>query len=228
MLECIIVEDQPPAQRILKKYIGDHPELVLKGVFSDTSGFQDFLEREHVDLIFLDIHLPKISGLDFLKSLPSHPPIILTTAFPNYALESYQYHVIDYLLKPFSAERFNQAVSKLSVFSDIVRHAEEGDKKTIMVKSGHERIHILQSEIICIQSDADYTELMCDGTKHLCGQPLRHWLETLSDTFCQVHKSYVVNLSHLKKVSQNKVYLSAGYVVPIGRAYKKDFMNRWQ
>ena len=98
-MNCIIIEDQPPAQRILKKYIEDTGHLTLKGTFSDAIQAMEFLKSELVDLIFLDIHLPKISGIDFLKSMQNPPPVILTTAFSNYALESYELNVVDYLLK---------------------------------------------------------------------------------------------------------------------------------
>ena len=114
-MNCIIIEDQPPAQRILKKYIKDIGTLTLKGTFSNAIDATTFLKTASVDLIFLDIHLPKISGIDFLKMQQNPPPIILTTAFADYALESYEFSVVDYLLKPFSFQRFVKAVSKVPV-----------------------------------------------------------------------------------------------------------------
>jgi response regulator of citrate/malate metabolism len=113
MIRCIIIEDQPPAQRVLKKFIADIGNMDLKATFADALRAMDFLKTEEIDLIFLDIHLPKISGIDFLKTLHHRPNVILTTAFSDYALESYEYDVVDYLLKPFSFERFVQAVSKV-------------------------------------------------------------------------------------------------------------------
>jgi response regulator of citrate/malate metabolism len=115
MIRCIIIEDQPPAQRVLKKYISDIGNIVLNGTFADALQAMEFLKTSDIDLIFLDIHLPKISGIDFLKMLSTKPYVILTTAFPDYALESYEYDVTDYLLKPFSFERFVQAVSKVKI-----------------------------------------------------------------------------------------------------------------
>jgi DNA-binding LytR/AlgR family response regulator len=113
MMHCIIIEDQPPAQRVLKKFIADMGQMELLGTFTDALQALEFLKANRVDLIFLDIHLPKISGIDFLKTLQTRPHVILTTAFPDYALESYEYDVVDYLLKPFSFERFVQAVAKV-------------------------------------------------------------------------------------------------------------------
>ncbi len=114
MIRCIIIEDQPPAQRVLKKYIEDMGTLELKATFADALQAMEFLRKESIDLIFLDIHLPKISGMDFLKVAKNAPSVILTTAFSDYALESYEYDVVDYLLKPYSFERFVQAVSKVT------------------------------------------------------------------------------------------------------------------
>ena len=114
MKNCIIIEDQLPAQRILKKYIEDIGTLNLLATFSDAIKAIDFIKDHKVELIFLDIHLPKLSGIDFLKTLIDPPKIILTTAFPNYALESYEFDVVDYLLKPFSFQRFIKAVSKVN------------------------------------------------------------------------------------------------------------------
>ena len=113
MMRCIIIEDQPPAQRVLKKYITDLGTIELAGTFPDALQAMEFLRKGEIDLIFLDIHLPKISGIDFLKTLVQKPNVILTTAFSDYALESYDYNVVDYLLKPFSFERFIKAVSKV-------------------------------------------------------------------------------------------------------------------
>ena len=105
-MKCIIVEDQVPAQRILKHYLQDFPQWQLLASFTDALQAKEFLQKEEVDLIFLDIHLPRLSGMDFLRNLKKHPAVILTTDFPDYALESYEFKVIDYLMKPIAPERF--------------------------------------------------------------------------------------------------------------------------
>ena len=139
-MNCIIIEDQPPAQRILKKFIEDIGSLQLKGVFSDAIQAMEFLKTNSVDLMFLDIHLPKISGIDFLRTMPNPPYVILTTAFSDYALESYELNVVDYLLKPFSFQRFVKAVSKIPSTNGL-KHSEEThshnpeNRKEIFIKS---------------------------------------------------------------------------------------------
>ncbi|MCO6476737.1 MAG: response regulator transcription factor [Phaeodactylibacter sp.] len=232
-MNCIIIEDQPPAQRILKKYIEDIGSLHLMGTFSDAIQAMAFLKSEPVELIFLDIHLPKISGMDFLKALPSPPNVILTTAFPDYALESYEFNVVDYLLKPFSFQRFVKAVSKVPVKGHSEARPEGAEnhppaRKELFIKSGYEHIKITVDEIICIRSDADYTEIFIPGKKYLSSEPLRYWEENLDGTqFARVHKSYIINASKIEKIVGNRVYLAGGTVVPVGRAYKDGFIERF-
>ena len=228
-MNCIIIEDQPPAQRILKKYIEDIGPLQLRGTFSDATQAMELLKTESIDLIFLDIHLPKLSGIDFLRSL-SHPPaVILTTAFPDYALESYELDVVDYLLKPFSFQRFVKAVSKTTRPN---RPSEASPPPAspaeIFIKSGYEHIKVAVEDIAFIKSDADYTELWIPGRKLLSSESLRHWSEALDTRqFVRVHKSYIINVAKIRKVVGNQIHLSDETMVPIGRAYKDDFSERF-
>jgi DNA-binding LytR/AlgR family response regulator len=219
-MNCIIIEDQPPAQRILKKYIDDMGSLELKGTFSDTLEAMACLKTTSIDLMFLDIHLPKISGIDFLKSLPHPPHVILTTAFPDYALESYELDVVDYLLKPFSFQRFVKAIAKVPTDTTTPTRNE------LFIKSGYEYIKIPISDILYIKSDADYTEIYLDHKKYLSSESLQHWLDYLqSFSFYRIHKSYIVHLPKIEKISGNRVFLPSEHVLPIGRAYKEEFMR---
>ncbi|NKI33351.1 LytR/AlgR family response regulator transcription factor [Croceivirga thetidis] len=223
-IKCIVVEDQPPAQRILRKFIEDAGSLELKGVFSDGLSAMEFLKTEQVDLMFLDIHLPKISGIEFLKSLKNRPYVILTTAFSEYALEGYDLDVIDYLLKPFSFQRFLQAINKVPALGG---NEAQADTKELYVKSGHEFIKVNIEDIISINSDSDYTEIQLGDKKVLSNESLKHWLAVLdSKKFIQLHKSYIINTSKIARVSGNQVFMELEVVVPIGRAYKEQFMNR--
>jgi len=232
-MNCIIIEDQPPAQRILKKYIEEVGALQLKATFTDAVQAMEYLKTEPVDLIFLDIHLPKISGMDLLKTMPHLPPVILTTAYSEYALESYEFDVVDYLLKPFSFQRFVKAISRVQAKSTARPAPEQHEvpspaRQEIFIKSGYEHIRIQTDEIIYIKSDADYSELFLPGKKHLSAEPLRRWLEMLdSHQFIRVHKSYIVNTSRIVKVVGNQLYMSNEAVIPIGRAFKDDFTARF-
>ncbi len=233
MIRCIIIEDQPPAQRVLQKFIGDMDEMSLKATFTDALQAMAYLKTEPIDLIFLDIHLPKISGIDFLKALPIKPYVILTTAFSDYALESYEYQVVDYLLKPFSFERFVKAVSKVPVpktTKEIDGPVKQNPalSDVLFIKSGYEHLKIGVNDIIYIRSEADYTEIFTPDKKHLTSHSLKYWLHTLPmGQFTQVHKSYIVNTLKIVKVSGNSIFFNKEYFVPIGRAFKEGFVERY-
>lgn len=235
MISCIIIEDQPPAQRILQKYINDIGNLELQGTFADALSAMEFLNNKSIDLIFLDIHLPKISGIDFLNVLPQKPDIILTTAFADYALKGYELDVLDYLLKPFSFERFVKAVAKVNrtVQNQIVAPplpgniASEATEAFLFVKIGTDYQKIEIAEIRFIKSNGDYTQLFMENAKHLASQSLKHWIEKLDQKwFCQIHKSYLINIRHIRKVSGNQVYIGDN-MLPIGRTFKENFFNNY-
>ena len=232
MIRCIIIEDQPPAQRVLKRYIDDMGNMDLKATFTDALQAMDFLKTESIDLIFLDIHLPKISGMNFLKTLSQKPNVILTTAFSDYALESYEYDVVDYLLKPFSFERFVQAVSRVHASKPEQSRQESLTEKlaspdVLFIKSGYEHIKVDVTNIMFIQSDADYTEILTERKKYLSQEPLRYWEAYLdSKKFIRIHKSYIVNTSKIEKIVGNQVRLNEKTTLPIGRAYKEQFMKQ--
>lgn len=226
-MRCIIVEDQPPAQRILRKFIQDVPTLELVDVFSDGLSTMEFLNNQSVDLMFLDIHLPKINGLDFLKSIPDPPQVILTTAFSEYALEGYNLNVVDYLLKPFSFQRFLQAVNKVNAKYEQISPQNNNVQLTeIYVKSSHEHIKVLVEDIYTITSDSDYTEIHMNDKKILSNESLRHWVEVLGGNhFFQIHKSHIINTRKIDRISGNLVQLINGTKIPIGRAYKDNFLK---
>jgi two-component system, LytTR family, response regulator len=222
-MNCIIIEDQLPAQRLLKKYIADTDSLTLVATFTNALEAIETLNAKHIDLIFLDIHLPKMSGMEFLKTLSNPPSIILTTAFQDYALESYEHNVVDYLLKPFSFQRFIKAVSKVKTTSFVDKSDNE-----LYIKSGHEHIRIIPDEIIYIKADSDYTEIYFENKKIISAEPLRHWEKQLSNKiFYRVHKSYIINTKKIIKISGNEVFTESNVNVPIGRTFKNEFLKRF-
>ena len=225
----IIIEDQAPAQRILQKYIKDIGTLDLKGTFSNAVDAIVFLQNNTVDLIFLDIHLPKISGMDFLKTLQNAPQVILTTAFSEYALESYEYNVVDYLLKPYSFQRFIQAISKsvsmLKTSAEVTIEKTPTSEDHFFIKIGHDLIKVNIQEILYFTSDEDYVKIVTQDKSYLSSDSLKTWLSKLTPEFCQVHKSYIINTKHIKKISGNHIYVANDISIPIGRAYKEFFVS---
>lgn len=231
MINCIIIEDQAPAQRILKRYIEDIGSLNLLKTFSDPIEALSFLHSSSVDVIFLDIHLPKLSGIEFLKSIANPPKVILTTAFTDYALESYDLDVVDYLLKPFSFQRFVKAVSKLLINEkplEDLKDTKVSTHKEIFLKSGHDYIKINTGQISYINSDQDYTDIYFNGKKYVSSESLKHWEDKLGPLgFIRVHKSYIVNLDKVEKISRNQIKLTSRELIPIGRTYKKNLSDRF-
>ena len=231
MITCIIIEDQPPAQRILQKFINDVDFLALQATFSDALEALQFLKANKIDLLFLDIHLPKISGIDFIEILEEKPKIILTTAFSEYALKGYELDVVDYLLKPFSFERFLKAVTKVNQLNtDDSTSTSINDRVTkdyTFIKSGHELIRINYKDIMYIEASSDYTEVYLLEKKILTSLSLKNWLQELPNNFTQIHKSYIINSSVIEKVVGNLVYLNNSKQLPIGRAYKERFVNEY-
>jgi len=234
-MNCIIIEDQLPAQRILKKYIADTNSLILVGVYSDAIEAMHVLKTEKIDVIFLDIHLPKISGMDFLKTLPNPPEIILTTAFQEYALESYEHNVVDYLLKPFSFQRFLKAISKVGIKveykdKDLLKPNNQTSTVTeeVYIKSGYEHFRVKTDDIFYIKVDEDYTEIHLKDKKYLSSESLKYWEEFFSNKrFIRTHKSYIINPKKIIKVAGNQVFLENNVIIPIGRAFKSDLYERF-
>lgn len=227
-MKCIIVEDQQPAQRILRKYIAEIGSLTLVGTFADAIQAMDFLKEESVDLMFLDINLPKLSGISFIKSLSNKPHVILTTAYSEYALEGYELDVVDYLLKPFSFERFVKAVVKVGRSATFQSQIPNHSKKEHFIKIGYEHIRIAFKDIIYLAADGDYCEIFTTDKKHHSSEPMKRWIEILDEgDFYRIHKSYVINTHKITKLSGNQVYLIGDIVLPIGRTYREDFMENF-
>lgn len=232
MLNCIIIEDQPPAQKVLERYIQQMEVLNHMATFEDAISAEGFMLEHQVDVMFLDINLPLMSGMDFLRSGREYPFVILTTAYSEYALESFQYNVVDYLLKPFSFDRFAQAVGKieklLSFEHQDYKREKVKEENTVYLKSNYEWLKVDKSDILYIKSDSDYVEIITKQAKHLVSESLKNWNRKLGDSFCQVHKSYLINLKHIVKIAAGKVYLTGDLSLPIGRAFKKEFLEKYK
>ncbi len=236
-LNCIIVEDQLPAQRIISRYIDDIPELKLSGNFTDPLEALAFLRQHTIELIFLDIHLPKLSGMEFMKILPYKPKIILTTAFAEFALQGYEHDVLDYLLKPISFERFLKAVSKVIYAEDLpaaspvlsaTQSTDQSVNEYLFVKSDRSIIKIAYRSIRLLKAEGDYTWVFTEGKNHFLSYTLKYWLEVLpTQKFCRIHKSYIINLDFVEKIEGNQVFIAnEKEAIPIGRSFREDFLRR--
>ncbi len=220
-IKCIIIEDEPLAVKVLSDYISQVPFLELQQTYKDAILATDFLRNNHTDLIFLDIHLPKLKGMAFLKTL-SHPPaVIVTTAYHQYAVEGFNLNVTDYLLKPFEFERFLIAVNKVKT-AQTEKYKEEsgGVKDFIFLNIQKKKVKILFSEIIYIESQQEYIRIVTINKEYLSKMSTRE-IESLlpSGLFKRIHRSYIISISKIVSYTAEIVELK-GVSIPIGRGYR--------
>lgn len=231
MIKCIVIEDEVPAQKVLIHYIGQLPELELKGVFKSALEASQMISKEKVDLLFLDINLPVLSGIGFLRTLQYAPKVIMTTAYPEYAVESYELNVQDYLLKPFSFERFLKAINKIKepvpVINEVNITAEKSDSrpKTFFVNVDKTLHAIKSDEILFLESIHNYVKIITFKGAFSVLDNLKSWEDKLMDLgFLRTHKSFIVNCEQVNKIYGNTVDIQ-GKKIPIGRSYRKDFLT---
>jgi DNA-binding LytR/AlgR family response regulator len=228
MIKCIIVEDEPLAQQVIENHLQRTTKFELVAVCNNATEALEILKSREVDLIFLDIRLPGMSGLNFLKQLRTPPLIILTTAYPNYALESYEFNVIDYLLKPISFERFLKAINKIidnRLFSNINAGTNDSFSDHIFIKSGNKFFKVKFSEIIYIQGMRDYLKIHTADYKLVTHQTMNDIEKTIpSKMFLRVHKSYIAAILHIKVIYGNSIEID-NTTIPIGESYKNAVMN---
>jgi DNA-binding LytR/AlgR family response regulator len=216
-IKCIIIEDEPLAVKVLTDYISEIVFLDLKGTFKDAILATDFLRENTVDLIFLDIHLPKLKGMDFLKTLPSPPAVIITTAYNQYAVEGFNMNVTDYLLKPFSFERFLVAVNKVKS----AKTEEPGTgKKYLFLNVQKKKVKILFEDILYIESQREYIRIVTNRKEYI-SKMSTHEIEDLlpANQFKRVHRSFIVSTSKIESYSSEIIEVN-GVSIPIGRGYR--------
>jgi len=224
---CLIVDDEPLAQRVIESHMEKLEDLFLVAKCSNAIEAMSKLKTEKIDLIFLDIQMPELSGVEFLKSLQNPPAIIFTTAYRNYAIDAFELDVLDYLLKPISFERFIKSVNKYydvknskapRVFNN---ENKEEEFKFIYVREKKTMIKVLLNEIRYIESLKDYIRIFLENGKSLMTkQKISTMAELLPENkFIRVHKSYIVNIDKIKTLSPTTIGLE-NMMIPIGRSYK--------
>jgi DNA-binding LytR/AlgR family response regulator len=231
-IKCLIVDDEPPARRVLEKYICELPILKLEGKCCNAFETLDALHKKQIDLIFLDINMPKLTGLDFLKTLQNPPLVIITTAYREYALEGYELDVLDYLTKPIPFDRFlkavNKAVEKLK--TKYIPHPSLNDQPNnreeyIFVKVDKVNYKICLDDILYIESIGDYIKIFTPEKNYLTNITLKKIEAGLpSCSFMRVHKSYIISISKINYAEGNMVKINKTSI-PIGQTYRKDFFK---
>lgn len=216
MLRCLIIEDEPLAAEILEDYIKQMSFLKLEGICTDALKGLAFMQEIQVDLLFLDIHLPGLKGLDFLRTLQHAPAVIITTAYHEYALQGYELSVVDYLLKPIEFKRFVEAVNKVKAKGQLSTKPE-----TITIHAEKKTIILSVDEILFIESQKEYIKVQTTSKAYLTKYALTKIEEELDlEQFLRVHRSFIINTKHLKSFNASELEVS-GVTIPIGGNYKE-------
>lgn len=233
-MKCVVIDDEPFALDLIKDYILRTPFLELTAEFNNPFKALDFINREEVELLFLDINMPELSGIQLIKTLHNPPLVIFTTAYSEFAVESYNYNAVDYLLKPIPYERFLKAVNKASALKpgSLTRETSaeipEKDDKTgnsFFIKSGHQQVKIFVDEILYIEAAGNYMSIVTSGKKIMSLLSMKEAMDLLPEgRFVRIHKSFVVAIDKIEVIDRNEVTLG-GKKVPIGVTYREHFTS---
>jgi DNA-binding LytR/AlgR family response regulator len=229
-LNCAIIDDEPLARECIANYMSEVDFLTLAGVGNNPLDLIELLEHHAIDLVFLDIQMPKINGIDFLKSNPHLPMVIITTAYPSYALEGFQLDVLDYLVKPILFDRFFQAISKAKDYHALLTKSSTPEHPTapsdyFFIKCGHKFERIYFSDVLYIAALQNYVTLFTTKGKFITQLPLKNVEQNLSDQhFIRVHKSYIVSISKIESIENNDIIIQ-DFRIPISRFYRDNVMS---
>lgn len=227
MITYIIIDDEHIAHDIIKGYCDLLPNLEFKANCYDAIEAIDYLSKNDIDLIFLDLNMPKLKGFQFLKTLSSPPKVIVTTAYSEFAIEGYELNVVDYLLKPFSFERFLSAVNKVTSpnTSPIGKDHKETIKpegQHIFLKQNNSHIQVDVDDILFIEASGNYTKVVTSNETISIREKISDTIQLLSENdFLQVHKSFAVAKKHIVRVEGNRIFIG-DQLVPIGKLYKTN------
>jgi DNA-binding LytR/AlgR family response regulator len=230
-IRCIIIDDEPLARKGLKEYIEDTPFLQLEGEFDTALKAVDLLNEGTVQLIFLDIQMPKITGIEFFKSLQHAPPVIFTTAYPQYALDGFELNALDYLVKPISFERFLKAVQRAKEHYDIRRinsreaplQAKEG---FFFIKADNKLVKLFYDDILFVEALQNYVAIHTKTKKYITYLTFKSIEEYLpEEDFIKTHKSYIVSAARIDNIDGNEIRIGDHHI-PISRTSKEDVMER--
>lgn len=228
-LRCIAIDDEPPALVLIREYISKFPELQLLQTFDDAISGAEYLRQQPVDLLFIDINMPDITGLDLVRSLQERPLIIFTTAYKKFAHEGFELDAVDYLLKPIAPERFARAVQKAIEFHEYKSKPRYEQEESLFIYSEYRMMKINLQDIESIESLEDYIRIHRVNDKPvLTLMTLKGVLEKLpSARFKRIHRSYIVAVDKVKSILNRKVTMTSGAELPISDSYI-SFINEWK
>lgn len=229
-MNCIIVDDEPLARRAIEILIEETGQLKLLGTFNSASSATRFMKENKVDLIFLDIQMPQITGMEFARTISGETLIIFTTAYTEYAIESYEIDAIDYLVKPIELPRFQMAVNKALAYHALLLAEQKDSIETIedeylFIKSDRKYFKIEYQDILFIQGLKDYSIIQCKEERVITRMNLKNIFEELPKSlFYRISKSYIVNIKHIHSFDNNSVYVNQ-HEIAIGQGYREAFLE---
>jgi two-component system LytT family response regulator len=227
-LKCVAIDDEPLALEIIKKYVSDYPSLKLVNTFDDAVSGAEYLKRNKIDILFIDIDMPDITGVDLVRSLQEKPMIIFTTAYKNFAFEGFELEAVDYLLKPINNSRFNAAIQKAIDYYQFKNTSHTEAEDFLFVHSEYRVIKISIRDIEYIESMQDYIKIYLINTEKpvLTLMPLKSVIEKLpANQFIRIHRSYVVARVQIRSIYNRKIKLSK-IELPVGTNYT-EFIKDW-
>jgi len=226
-IKCIIIDDEHLARELLADYISKLPQLELIAKCTGVPQAMEVLQNKSIEFMFLDVQMPDISGIDFLKSLNIKPIVILTTAYPEYALDGYSLDVIDYLLKPISFERFVQSVNKASdQFNFISRHDNNLERDYITIKSEHKIHKVNYNNILYIEGAKEYVIFyLKEGNRIITLEALKRLEGILPNNFMRIHRSHIINKDEVRSLYGNMIEIGSKKIL-IGKTYKEQVLAK--
>ena len=229
MMNCIALDDEPLALDIIEAYVKKHPELNLIARCNNADEASKVLNSQHIDLMFLDIQMPGVTGLNFIRLLKNKPLFMFTTAYSEYAIDGFELDAIDYLLKPIAYDRFEKAIEKAKEYYTIKNNSglTESDLENdfIFVKANQQLIKLAYGEILYVEAFADYVKIFLNDRKIVTLQTMKKMEAKLpSDIFSRVHRSFIVNRKAVQSFSTSVCEVN-GEKIPVGKNYKNDFIK---
>lgn len=228
IINCIVIDDEPLARKGLKEYIADVDFLDLAAEFDNPLQATEFISNGQTQLLFLDIQMPKITGLDFFRSLQHPPPVIFTTAYPQYALEGFEVNALDYLVKPVSFDRFLKAVLKAKEYYEVrdKNVADAAASEYFFIKADNKLVRILFDEVLFVEALQNYVTIHTTGKKYMTYLTFKSVEDYLpGDKFIKVHKSYIISASKVDSIEGNEIKI-AQHHIPISRNQKDEVMEK--
>ena len=223
MIKAIAIDDEPLPLEILEEYCSQTNFLQLEKTFTQTTEAKKYLQSYPVDLLFLDIHMPSISGIDFYKGLEQNAMVIFTTAHSQYAIDGFNLNAVDYLLKPYSFERFMAAANKAHDFFKFLHSTSTPKSSHIFIRAEYSLMKILIDDILYVEGLADYLKIhLSEGKYIIARMTMKSILEKLPSGFLRVHRSFIIPMSRIEGV-RNKTISLSGIQIPIGSSYLEDF-----